>query len=155
MNEFAVKLRIWLRAELTLFKADAQRRTHQALLATIALGCMFVALLFGNVGIFFMLTEAAAESRAAFILAGCNLALALIPFLMRKQAKPGAEEQMIRDIREMAIEEITRDANEIANTVSSFSRSIKQLKSSFGASHGLGPALGLAIDLLKKSKGKK
>ena len=38
MNEFIVKLRMLARAEVTLFKADAARRTNQALLAAISIG---------------------------------------------------------------------------------------------------------------------
>lgn len=103
MNELIMKLRIYLRAETTLFKADAQRRSNQAILAAISLGCVLVALIFVNVGVFYMLTDSDWDSRAAFNLAGGDLALALIPFLLRRSAKPGPEEQMIREIREMAL----------------------------------------------------
>lgn len=157
MNELIMKLRIYLRAETTLFKADAQRRSNQAILAAISLGCVLVALIFVNVGVFYMLTDSDRDSRAAFNLAGGDLALALIPFLLRRSAKPGPEEQMIREIREMALEEITKDANEIAETVTSVGSSIRQLKSGVGSLAGgglpaLGPVLTVAIDLLKKSR---
>ena len=156
MNEFAMKMRIWLRAEMTLFKAEANRRSTQAILAAISLGCVLVALIFVNMGAFFVLTESEIDSRAAFILAGVNLALAVVPFLMRRQTKPGAEEQMIREIREMALEEITKDANEVAAGFASLGESVNQLKSAVssfsGGGFGLGPALTFAIDLLKKGK---
>ena len=157
MNEIMVKLRILARAEVTLFKADAQRRTNKASLTAISIGCIFVALVFVNVGFFFMLTDAAVDSRAAFILAGGNLALAVVPFLFQRQSKPGPEEVMIREIREMAADEVVKDINSVTEEIAAVGSGIKQLKagvSSFsgGGMGALGSALPLVIDLLKKSR---
>jgi hypothetical protein len=163
MNELIVKLRILARAEVTLFKADAQRRTNQAMLSAVSIGCIFVALIFVNMGAFFTLIDSEIDSRAAFILAGVNLALAIIPFLLRRQAKPGPEEQMVREIREMAADEVSKDIQSVSDEIASVGVGIKQLKSgisSFGGGGGsmggamgaLGPMLPLVIDLLKKSK---
>lgn len=160
MNELMMKLRILARAEMTLFKADAQRGRNQALLAAISIGCIFVGLVFLNAGFFFMLTESEIDSRAAFILAASNFGLAVIPFLLRRQSKPGPEEKMVREIRDMAVDEVTKDINEVADEVAAVGSGIKQLKagvSSFGGVSGglggaLGPVLPLLIDLLKKSR---
>ena len=163
MNELIVKLRILARAEVTLFKADAQRQRKQAMLAAISIGCVFVALIFINMGAFFTLTESDIDSRAAFILAGVNLGLAVIPFLLQRQAKPGPEEQMVREIREMAADEVSKDIQSVSDEIASVGAGIKQLKSgisSFGGGGGsmggamgaLGPVMPLLIDLLKKSK---
>jgi hypothetical protein len=158
MNEIMMKLRILARAEMTLFKADAERRKNAASLTAISIGCIFVALVFVNVGFFFMLTDSAVDSRAAFILAGGNFGLAVIPFLLRRQFKPGPEEAMVREIREMAADEVVKDINNVADDIAAVGSGIKQLKagvSSFGGGGGmgaLGSALPLVIDLLKKSK---
>lgn len=161
MNELLVKLRILARAEVTLFKADARRRTNQTLLSAISIGCIFVALVFVNVGAFFWLTDSAVDSRAAFMLAGGNAALAIVPFLLRRQAKPSAEEKMVQDIRDMAAAEVTKDITAVTDEVAAVGNGIKQLKSgissfgggsSGGALGALGPVLPLVIDLLKKSK---
>ncbi len=162
MNELIVKLRILARAEVTLFKADAQRRTDMAILAAISAGCIFVALIFVNVGVFFSLTDSDIDSRAAFILAAANGALAIVPFLFRRQSKPGPEEQMVREIREMAADEVSKDISSISEEIASVGAGIKQIKSGIssfsggggmgGALGALGPALPLVIDLLKKSK---
>lgn len=157
MNEFIVKLRILARSEVTLFKADANRRANQALLAAISIGCVFVALVFVNMGLFFMLTESEIDSRAAFILAGGNFGLALIPFLLRRNSKPSSEEAMVREIREMAAAEISKDLDELTAEINAVGDGIKQLKSgvtSFSSGGGvmdmLGPILPFVIDLLKK-----
>jgi hypothetical protein len=162
MNELIVKLRILARAEVTLFRADAQRRTNKASLMAISIGCIFVALIFVNVGVFFSLTDSDIDSKAAFILAAANGALAIVPFLFRSQAKPGPEEQMVREIREMAADEVSKDISSITEEIASVGAGIKQIKSGIssfsggggmgGALGALGPALPLVIDLLKKSK---
>ena len=160
MNEFIVKLRILARSEVTLFKADATRRTNQALLAAFSIGCVFVSIVFVNMGLFFMLTESEIDSRAAFILAAGNFGLAVVPFLIRRNAKPGPEEAMVREIREMAAAEISQDLTEITDEIGAVGDGIKQLKSGIssftkggggsGAMGVLGPVLPLVIDLLKK-----
>ena len=160
MNELIVKLRILARAEVTLFKADAQRRSDRALLAAISIGCVFVALIFVNMAAFFALTESDINSRAALILAGVNLGVAVIPFLMRQQSKPGSEEQMVREIREMAAAEISKDISAVGDEIASVGSGIKQLRagvSSFSSGRGgalgaIGPLLPLVIDLLKRGK---
>ena len=161
MNEFIVKLRILARAEVTLFKADAARRTNQALLAAISIGCVFVGLVFVNLGLFYKLTESDIDSRAAFILAAGNIGLAIVPFLFRRNAKPSAEEAMVREIREMAAAEISKDIAEVTDEIGAVTDSVKQLKSGIssftsggggGAMGLLGPVLPLVIDLLKKGK---
>ena len=159
MNDLIAKLKILARAEVTLFKADAQRRTNQAMLAAISIGCVFVGLVFVNMGLFFVLTDADLDSRAAFILAGGNFGLALIPFLLRRQAKPGPEELMVREIREMAAEDVSRELTSIADEVSAVGSGIRQVRTGLSAmSHGgvaasaLGPLLAMVIDLLKKGE---
>ena len=162
MNDFIIKLRILARSEVTLFKADANRRANQAILASISIGCAFIAVLFVNMGLFFMLTDAEIDSRAAFILAAGNLGVALVPFLLRRNTKPSAEEVMVREIREMAAAEISKDLTEITEEIKAASDGIKQLRSGIstfmGGSGGgralsiLGPVLPLVIDLLKKGK---
>ena len=162
MNEFIVKLRILARSEVTLFKADANRRANQALLAAVSIGCVFVGLVFVNMGLFFMLTESEIDSRAAFILAAGNFGLALVPFLLRRNSKPSPEETMVREIREMAAAEISKDLNQITDEIGAVGDGIKQLKSGISSFTGggssssvmgiLGPVLPLVIDLLKKGK---
>lgn len=162
MKEFIVKLRILARAEVTLFKADAQRRSNELVLTLVSIGCVFVGLVFVNMGAFYRLTESAVESRAAFILAAANFALAVVPFLMRSRARPNPEEQMVREIREMAAEEVSKDIAALSEEVAAVGDGIRSLKSgvssfaSFGGGGSplgaMGPVLPFVIDLLKKSK---
>ena len=157
MNEIAMKLRILFRAEMTLVKAEARRRGNMTLLAAISVGCVFIALVFVDLGLFFWLTQSAMHARAAFIVAGANLLLAAIPFLLRQRSKPGSEEQMVREIRDMAMDEVTKDVDALAQGVTALGDSFQQLKGGVASFAGgglpaLAPALTLVIDLLKKRK---
>lgn len=158
MNELALKLRILFRAEMTLFKADAQRRGQSAGLMFVGVLCVLVALAFLDVGLFFVLSESRGPSNAAFILAGGNLALALVPFLLSRRTQPSAEELMVREIREMAMEDLSKDIDRVVADVASVGDSFKNIRSgvsSLGSGGGMdlvGPAVGFAIDMLKKRK---
>lgn len=152
-----IKLKILTRAEKTLFKAEAQRWINQGLLSVLAIVCVMIALLFLNVGLFFELTDADQSSRAAFILCGGNLAIALLPLWLRKQLKPGPEEQMVEDIRELTLTEINRDLEQASANISAMGSGIKSLASggspfTGGTLAALTPLLGFAIDYLKKHK---
>lgn len=157
IEELGVKLRILARAEMTLLKADAHRRTNRLLLHTLAIGCLLVALVFVNLAVFFLLTESEVNANAAFTLAGINLALAAIPFFMARSAKPGSEEQMVREIREMAAEEITRDLSRVSGEVQEVVDAAKQFRRGLtggggGALSAVGPLLPMLLDLLRKRK---
>lgn len=157
MKELALKLRILFRAEMTLFKADAQRRGQAAGLMFMSVLCIFVALAFLDIGLFFVLAESSGYSNAAFMLAAGNLALAIVPALLSRQSKPSAEELMVREIREMAMEDLSKDIDRVAQDFASVGASVKQFKSGVSGLGGsgmnmVGPAVGLAIDLLKKKK---
>lgn len=162
MKELALKLRILFRAEMTLFKADAHRRGQAAGLMLVSVLCVLVALAFLDVGLFFVLAESRGYSNAAFILAGGNLVLALVPALLSRQTKASPEELMVREIREMAMEDLSKDIDSIAEDFAAVGQSLKQVKSGVSVLSGgggaasamnlVGPALGLAIDLLKKKK---
>ncbi|MFW2405761.1 MAG: phage holin family protein, partial [Gammaproteobacteria bacterium] len=146
------------RAEMTLFKADAQRRGQSAGLMLVGTLCVLVALAFLDVGLFFVLSETRGPSNAAFILAGGNLVLGIIPFLLSRQTKPSAEELMVREIREMAMEDLSKDIDRVVADVTSVGNSFKNIRSgvsSLGGGGGMdlvGPAVGFAIDMLKKKK---
>lgn len=163
MKEFVMKLRILLRAEVTLFKAEAQRRANEYALTGLSVGCVLVALVFVNIGAFFYLTDSAIGSRAAFILAACNLGLAIVPLLLRRQGKPGPEEQMVREIREVALEEVSKDVDKVAEEFAAVGATVNQVRSGVSAFTGggmggfgggglqaLGPFVSMAINLLKK-----
>ena len=156
MDDLVAKLKILLRAEKTLHRAEVQRRINLVMLSAMSIACLLVALIFVNLGLFFEFSNSDVSSRAAFILAAGNFVLALLPQLFKLRAKPGPEEKMVEEIRDMALAEVNRDLDRAVQSVSSFGSGIKQLAgggSPFGGGlASLTPIIGIVIDLLKKRK---
>lgn len=156
MNQLMLKLRILLRAEMTLFKAEAQRRTNRVICVVASLACVLVSLVFVNLGTFFYLTDSAVQAKAAFILAMVNFVIAVIPIILSRQSKPDQAEVMVREIRETALDELNRDAEAISGEITALREGVKQLRSGIGLPGAgislLATLLPIIIDLLKKNK---
>ncbi len=155
MNELMMKLKILFRSEMMLLKSENSRRVNSMLLSAIAIGALLIAIVFFNIGLFYTFTNESEYATAAFWLTLLNVIIAAIPLFIAKQFKAGAEEKMIEDIRDMTMNELSNDFNKVNQEVEQVGKSIKQVKSSIssvgsGSLTGMGPLLGLAIDLLKK-----
>jgi len=156
MSGLGLKLRILARAEMTLFKIEARRRANTAVLAGISAGCALIALLFLNVGLFFLLAEEAAYAKAGFILSGGNLVLAVVPLLLRPRGG-SAEEQAVREIREMAFNEASTDLDALSSSVSAVGETLGDVRSFVsglggGAAGSMGPLMSLLLTLFKRLK---
>lgn len=155
MNQLGLKLRILARAEMALFRLDTRRRTRAVVLGVLGAGCALVALVFLNVGLFFHFAEQPISSRAAFILAGGNLLLAGIPALLaRRTVSP--EEAAIREIREVALTEVTNEVDRLGKDLGALGSSLSGLRGLVtGKGEGLdglgsvAPLLGVLLGMLK------
>lgn len=159
MNVLLSKAKIVMQAEGTLLKAQAQRRTNSLLLTGIAIGLMLIALVFVNIGIFFYFAESVVEAKAAFGLAGLNLGLGAIPFILSKRQRPNQAEQMVQEIRDMMMNDIANDTQQATSDVKAVVSTVKTLKSGVSALGGghsgmlaALPLLTMLIDVLKKRK---
>lgn len=155
MNELMMKLKILFRSEMMLLKTENARRMNAALLSAIAVGALLIAILFLNIGLFYTFSENAVYANAAFWLALLNVVIAAIPLLIVKTRKASAEEALVQSIRDMAMEELTQDFTKANQEFEDLGKRIKQVKSGLssvgtGGLTGMGPLLGLAIELLKK-----
>ena len=152
MSDLVAKLKILLRAEKALYKADAGRRANTMVLSAVAAGCVIVALVFANMGLFFVLTEGAVAGRAAFILAALNLVLSAMPLVLARRIGPGKEEAMLQELRDLTLDEVTRELEQAGETITTLGAEVKAILSGdasvSGKLHALGPALSFAIDLL-------
>lgn len=156
MAELIIKLRILFRTELALFKAETNRKTNILLLTSIAIGALFIAIIFVNIGLFFTFSNSDIDAKAAYWIALINLIIAVIPFILAKQLKASPEELMVQDMRDMTLDEIMKDAQSITKEVESIKSNIKDVKNnltSFGKNSSLASIstlLPIVIDLLKK-----
>ena len=152
MSDLVPKLKILLRAEKALYKADASRRANALILNAVAGGCVIVALAFANMGLFFLLTDATDSARAAGTLTALNLVIAALPLLLARRLGPGKEEAMLQELRDLTLDEVTRELEQLAETITSAGADVKALISGDHAVsstlRALSPALSFAIDIL-------
>jgi hypothetical protein len=98
---------------------------------------------------------------AALLVALANAILAALVIFAATRIKPGPEEEMVREIRELALSELSADADGIRQNFARIGSDIERIRSGFssvsgvlGSTHsGLGslvPLLGMLTSMLKK-----
>ena len=161
MNETMIKLRILMHAEYTLARVNLRRLVNKTILATIAIGLVLLVVVMTNVGAYELLAQSYGDAKGAFIVAAGNAVLAVLTLLAARQLKPGEEEKMVQEIREMTMAELSADVEGIRKNFASIARDVKGIQSGFSALGGglgaglttLGPLVGLLVDTLKKRRG--
>ena len=117
-----------------------------------------------NIGIFELLAESFGRVKGAFYLAGANGLLAAVVVFFAQRGKPGLEEEMVNEIREMALAELQTDADEVKEELERIAARVRQIEDSVsalrGVGHGstlssLGPVVDLAVHALKSRHGGK
>lgn len=165
MEETITKLRILASAEVALAQIRARRLAARAVLLGIALGLLLLAVVMIDVGAFLLLSETYSQNASAFIVAGCDVLLALVLVVVAYSVKPGPEEQMAREIREMALAELTDDVDELRADFGKLGADVRRIRTGFsvlasGRSIGAGivglaPVIGMLIELIRRRRGKK
>jgi len=145
MNETIMKLRILARAELTLARINLQRTANRAILYAIAIGLVLLAVVMVNVGAYQLLAETHSSAVAAFLVAAGNGLLAAVLLLAARLLQPGPEEQMVRDIREMALAEVTADVDEIKADFAKMGSDVNRIRTAFSS---LGSGGGISMGLI-------
>jgi hypothetical protein len=159
MNEITLKLRIWVRAETTLMRMNAQRTGQRFTALAIALGLATLAIGMINIGIFELLAENYGRVKGAFFLAGANGVLAALVVLVAQRSKPGLEVEMVEEIREMALAELQADADQIKDEFDRIAEHLRQIENVVSTLSGSGsplakisavaPVVELAVHALK------
>jgi len=163
MDETLLKLRVLTRAEMTLAKANARRIAARSRLYAIALGMILITVVMINIAAFEYLSTQMSDAMAALTIAIVNAVLALLIIFVATRIQPGPEEEMVREIREMALTELSADADGIKQNFAQISSDINRIKSGFSSVSGLfgssssglcslGPLLSMLTSMLKKGK---
>jgi hypothetical protein len=164
MDETLLKLRVLTRAEMTLAKAHARRFAARSRLYAVALGMILLTVVMINIAAYEYLSTLKGEPMAALIVAFANAVLAVLVMLVAARIKPGPEEEMVKEIRELALTELSADADEIKQSFAQIGSDIERIRSGFSSVSGvlgsaqaglgsLSPVLGLLTGMLK-NKGK-
>lgn len=163
MDETLLKLRVLTRAEMTLAKANARRMAARTQLYAIAMGMILLTVIMINIAAYEYLFDLKGAPIAALIVAGANAVLAVLVIFMASRIKPGPEEDMVKEIRELALTELSADADEVRQSFSQISSDIERIRTSFSSVSGLfgsghsglgslGPLLGMLTSMLKKHR---
>ena len=161
MDETLLKIRVLTRAEMTLAKANARRMAARSRLYAIAMGMILLTVVMINIAAYEYLSTLKGDAMAALLVALANAILAALVIFAASRIKPGPEEEMVREIRELALSELSADADGIRQNFARISSDIERIRSGFssvsgvlGSTHsGLGslvPLLGMLTSMLKK-----
>lgn len=141
MNEVMLKLRIWVHAETALLKINARRTGQRFTALAIALGLAILAVGMINIGIFELLAETYGRVKGAFYLAGANGLLAALVVVVAQRRKPGLEEEMVQEIREMALAELQADADEVKEEFQRIADRVRKIEDAVSGLMGSGSSL--------------
>jgi hypothetical protein len=163
MDETLLKLRVLTRAELTLAKANARRMAARSRLYAIAVGMILLTVVMINIAAYEYLSTLEGEANAALLVALANAVLASVIIFIASRIKPGPEEEMVKEIRELALTELSADADGIKQSFAQISSDIERIRSGFSSVSGvlgsaqsgmgsLGPLLGMLTGMLKNNR---
>jgi hypothetical protein len=161
MDETMMKIRILARAELTLAQVHARLTARRALLTAIGIGLIILTVAMVNVGLFHVASARISNAGAAFLIAAINALLGGLIILVASRLRPGPEERIVQEIREMALQELSTEATEFKQQVGEVQADLQRIRSSvaaltsgagLGGIGALGPVLGMLIDALKSRK---
>jgi hypothetical protein len=165
MHETLLKLRILISAEFNLALVTARRLANRATLLAIAVGLLFLALVMVDIGAYQLLAQTHGESTAAFLVATGNGVLAALVVFAAFRLRPGPEEKMAREIREMALDELAADVDELKDQFDKVGSDVKRLRTGFsflakGGSISAGlasvaPVISIIADSIKEHRKKK
>ena len=160
MDEMIKKLKILARAEIHLARIRSERAADRTKLYALAIGLVLLAVVMVNVGMYELLAETYGDAVAAFMVAGVNIVLAALLAFAARQLQPGPEEQVVREIRELALTELTADVDQLKQEVAAFSGDVKRIRgglSAFTSGGGIGaswnslaPVITMIIQALKQ-----
>lgn len=158
-NETILKLRIWARAETTLAKIGARRTGQRFTAIAIAVGLALLTVGMLNLGTFELLAETYGRAKGAYFLAAGNGLLAVLLVGAAQRNRPGPEEEMVVEIREMALAELQADAEEIKAEFNRLTGHVRRIEDAVSTLSGSGstlakistvaPVIELAVQALK------
>lgn len=161
MEQTIMNVRILVKAESALIKANANRVAARTRLFAMMIGLVLLTIIMLNVAAYQYLSEIYSAAAAALLVSLSNALLAIAVMIAAVRIKPGPEVAMVQDIRDMALTELSGDINAAKESIEQFGDDVGRIRSrvnstvdvfksgnsSLGA---LGPALGLITTMLKK-----
>jgi hypothetical protein len=129
MDEFLVKIRLLLKAEMILFRLQLRRTVRQAafyiaaaLLAVLAVGML-------NIALYLYLAPRLDTAGAALAVAAVDIVLAVVAIIVAGHLHLGPEVDAVMALREATMEKLTADAEHVKTHIADLRDDIKQIRS--------------------------
>lgn len=128
MDEFLVKMRLLLKAEMILFRLQLRRTVQQAafyiaavLLAVLAAGML-------NIALYLYLAPRLDNASAALAVAIVDIVLAAVAVVVAGHLHLGPEVDAVKALREAAMAELTADAKRVKTQIADLHDDIKRIR---------------------------
>ena len=164
MTDPIMKLKILARSEMALLRIQARRNATRTALLVVALVFVLLALGMLNFAGYQALAVNQGPAIAALLVALADGVIAIIVVVISRGAGSDTEQdKMVRDIRDLAYNELSADFDEVKEKVTQVTDDVRRIRSGFstvtgGAStnlaNSLGPILNLLIGAIKKGRNK-
>ncbi len=138
MDEFLIKMRLLLKAEMILFRLQLRRTVQQAafyiaaaLLAVLAAGML-------NIALYLYLAPRLDNAGAALAVAIVDIVLAVAAVVVAGRLHLGPEVDAVKALREAALAELTADAERVKTQIADLHDDIKGIRTAVNGFLGFG-----------------
>jgi|GEM_PF-1636968 len=126
-GDFDNKLSVYLRSERAMLHIFVRNKLRQLLFVSLSFIALLTALILFDLAVFFTLQTHFPTNITAFILASSHAFLFFILLMFAKQKKHQQEVEALRDIRDFAREQVSRDVKTASDEVIHMGTSVKQV----------------------------
>jgi hypothetical protein len=126
-DNFECKLSLYLRSERAMLDIFLRDKSRQLFFIGMGFVALFIALIFFDIALFFILKIYFSIHITAFILAGAHALFFLICLGFSKRKKQQKEVEALKDIRDFSKEEVVKDLKNAKNEVLDISHSVKSI----------------------------
>jgi hypothetical protein len=138
MDEFLIKMRLLLKAEMILFRLQLGRIVQQAafyiaaaLLAVLAAGML-------NIALYLYLAPRLDSAGAALAVAIVDIVLAVVAVVVADRLQLGPEVDAVKALREATMVELTADAEHVKTQIADLHDDIKRIRTAVTGSLSFG-----------------
>jgi hypothetical protein len=129
MDEFVLKIRLLLKAEMLLFRLQLRRTVRQAALYIAAALLTVLAVGMLNIALYLYLVPRFDNAGAALAVATVDIVLAVVAVVAAGYLQVGAEVDAVMALREATMARLTADAELVKTRISELHDDIKQIRS--------------------------
>ncbi|HSA78924.1 MAG TPA: hypothetical protein VLG72_08710 [Nitrospirota bacterium] len=128
MDEFLVKIRLLLKAEMILFHLQLRRTVLQAAFYIAAVLLVVLAVGMLNIALYLYLAPRLDNAGAAFAVAIVDIVLAVVSVVVAGRLRLGPEVDAVRALRETTMAKLTEDAERVKTQIADLHDDIKQIR---------------------------